>query len=202
VSGPRVVGSAANLPTTTFGHRSLVWWGTIGFILIEGSTLFICAASYFYLHQRVSSWPPADTPPPSLVAPAIQALVMLLSIIPVAKADRAARQLDVAGVRTNMVLASLFVLAMCVVRGFEFAALNVRWDANAYGSIAWATVVAHATLLLLEAAETVVFTVLVYSPDLEERDIAGVSDNALYWYFMTSSWIVLAAIVYLSPYLS
>jgi cytochrome c oxidase subunit I+III len=196
------VGSAANLPTTTFGHRSLVWWGTVGFMLIEGTTLFICAASYFYLHQRVSSWPPAGTPRPSLLAPAVQVVLMLLSIIPVAKADRAARRLDVAGVRVNLVLASLFAIAMCVVRGFEFAALNVRWDTNAYGSIAWANVVAHGTLLLLETAETLVFTALVFSPNLEQRDIAGVSDNSLYWYFMTGSWVILAAIVYLSPYLS
>ncbi len=202
MTGPRVVGSAANLPTTTFGHRSLVWWGTVGFMLIEGTTLFICAASYFYLHHRVSSWPPAGTPRPSLLAPAVQVVLMLLSIIPVAKADRAARQLDVAGVRVNLVLASLFAIAMCVVRGFEFAALNVRWDTNAYGSIAWANVVAHGTLLLLETAETLVFTALVFSPNLEQRDIAGVSDNSLYWYFMTGSWVILAAIVYLSPYLS
>lgn len=201
MSMPRVVGSAADLPTTTFGHRSLVWWGTLGFILIEGSTLFICAASYFYLHERVPAWPPPGTPRPSIVAPAVQILVMLLSIIPVARADRAARELDVPAVRTNMVLASIAVMAMCVVRGFEFAALHVRWDTNGYGSAAWGVVVAHATLLLLEAAETIVFTLLVYSPNLEQRDIAGIADNSVYWYFMTSSWAVLAAIVYLMPYL-
>ncbi|MGN6392608.1 MAG: cytochrome c oxidase subunit 3 [Gemmatimonadales bacterium] len=202
MSEPRVVASAANLPNVTFGHRSLVWWGTLGFILIEGSTLFICAASYFYLHQRVSSWPPAGTPRPALVAPSVQILVMALSIIPIVKADQAARRLDVAGVRTNMVLASLFAVAMCVVRGFEFVALNVRWDTNAYGSVAWATVVAHATLLLLETAETIVFTLLVYSPNLEQRDIAGISDNTVYWCFMTSSWVLLAVVVYFLPYLS
>jgi heme/copper-type cytochrome/quinol oxidase subunit 3 len=48
--------------------------------------------------------------------------------------------------------------------------------------------------------ETLAFTVLVYSPNLEQRDISGVSDNALYWYFMTGVWIPLAAIVFLSPY--
>ena len=35
----------------------------------------------------------------------------------------------------GLVVCLLFALAFLVVRGFEFAALNVRWDTNAYGSI-------------------------------------------------------------------
>ena len=85
-------------------------------------------------------------------------------------------------------------------RWFEFRALNVRWDSNAYGSAAWATVTAHGTLLLLEAAETIAFTWLLFGDHIEERDLAGASDNALYWYFMTGVWIPLYVVVYLSPY--
>jgi hypothetical protein len=67
--------------------------------------------------------------------------------------------------------------------------------------VAWATVVTHTTLLVLETVESLVFTVLLYSPSLEQRDLSGASDNALYWYFMTGVWIPLAAMVFLSPYL-
>jgi heme/copper-type cytochrome/quinol oxidase subunit 3 len=62
-------------------------------------------------------------------------------------------------------------------------------------------VVTHTTLLLLETVETMVFTAVLFSPNLEERDLSAASDNAIYWYFMTGVWIPLAAIVYLSPYL-
>ena len=68
MSEPRVVGSVANLPTTTFGHRSLVWWGTLGFIVIEGSTLFVCVVSYFYVRQNFPTWPPEHVLRPSLTA--------------------------------------------------------------------------------------------------------------------------------------
>ena len=27
----------SRLPTTVFGHRSHMWWGTLGFMLIEGT---------------------------------------------------------------------------------------------------------------------------------------------------------------------
>jgi heme/copper-type cytochrome/quinol oxidase subunit 3 len=89
---------------------------------------------------------------------------------------------------------------MCVLRAFELRAVNVRWDTNAYGSVAWATLVAHSTLLLLEAAETLAITALMFQPDVEERDLSGVSDNALYWYFLTGVWIPLYVMVFLSPY--
>ena len=90
---------------------------------------------------------------------------------------------------------------VCAVRVFEFQALHVRWDGTAYGSVAWATLVTHSTLLLLQTVETLVFTALLFSPSLEQRDLSAAVDNALYWYFMTLVWLPLAAIVFLSPYL-
>ena len=37
-------------------------------------------------------------------------------------------------VRVGMVICSVLAVGMCVVRAFEFGALHVRWDTNAYGS--------------------------------------------------------------------
>lgn len=197
----RVDGTVADLPTTTFGHRSHMWWGTLGFIVIEGSTLLICAISYFYFQKNFPNWPPEYVLRPALGAAAVQVALMLGSNLPMAIVDRAARRLDLRTVRTGMVVISLLAVAMCAVRAFEFRALNVRWDSNAYGSAAWAVLTTHTTLLLLETVETIVFTLLLYSRDMEQRDLAGAVDNAVYWYFMTGVWIPLAAIVFLLPYL-
>ena len=126
---------------------------------------------------------------------------MLVSNVPMLSLDRAARRLDLRAVRTGMLICTVLALAMCAVRVFEFQALHVRWDSSAYGSVAWATLVTHSTLLLLETAETLVFTALLFSPSMEQRDLSAAVDNALYWYFMTLGWLPLAAIVFLSPYL-
>jgi cytochrome c oxidase subunit 3 len=201
VTDLRIVGTVADLPTTTFGHRSLMWWGTLGFIVIEGSTLLICAVSYFYLQKNFPSWPPERVLRPALTAATVQAALMLLSNVPMVMVDKAARRLDLRAVRTGMVVVSFLALVMCGVRALEFQALNVRWDSNAYGSAAWAVVTTHTTLLLLETVETVVFTVLLFSPNMEQRDLSAASDNAIYWYFMTLAWIPLAAVVFLLPYL-
>lgn len=202
MTGVRVVANVTGLPTTTFGHRSLMWWGTLGFIMIEGSTLFICVVAYFYLRRNFDSWPPEGIFRPSLTIPTIQVALMVLSNIPLVMTDRAARRLDLRTVRAGMVVATLLLAAMCVLRALEFGALNVRWNTSAYGTVAWAVVFAHATLLLLEFLEAIVFTPLLFSPTLEQKDIAGVSDFAFYWYFLTGAWVPLYAIVFLSPYLS
>ena len=200
MSRVRIVANVSGLPTTTFGHRSMMWWGTLGFMAIEGSTLFICVVSYFYLRRNFSTWPPEHVFRPALLIPTIQAGLMLLSNIPMRWADRASRRMDVQGVRTGFLVCSGLAVIMTVLRWFEFQSLNVRWDSNAYGSVAWATVTSHATLLLLETAETLAFTVLLFKGPIEERDLAGASDNALYWYFMTGVWIPLYVVVFLSPY--
>jgi cytochrome c oxidase subunit I+III len=192
----------SGLPTTTFGHRDLGWWATVGFIAIEGTTLFIFIVSYFYLRRDFQHWPPYGTPAPGLVAPAIQVGLMLLSWIPMRLCDRAARRFDAAAVRRWMVVLTLFAVAFCVVRWFELTALRTRWDTNAYGSIAWLTLLTHATLLVVEACETATMTAVFLFTDPSERYFSDTSDNALYWYFMTGIWIVLAAMVYLTPYVA
>jgi heme/copper-type cytochrome/quinol oxidase subunit 3 len=198
----RPVANVADLPTTTFGHRSIAWWGTVGFIVIEGTTLFICAMSYLYLRVVVGQWAPAYAPAPALGVAAVQVALMVASNVPMVLVDRAARRLDLTAIRAGLVIMSLLAVVMCLLRGFEFAALNVRWDDNAYGTAAWAILVSHGTLLLLETIELLGQTRLMFSPNLEQRDLAAVSDSALYWYFMTSVWVPLAAIAFLTPYIA
>ena len=108
--------------------------------------------SYFYLRRNFSTWPPEHVFRPALTAAAIQAGLMLPSNIPMVAVDRAARRLDLGTVRAGLLVCSVLAVVMCVVRAFEFEPLNVRWDSNAYGSVAWATVVTHGTLLLLETS--------------------------------------------------
>jgi cytochrome c oxidase subunit 3 len=196
----RPVADVRALPRTVFGHRSLMWWGTLGFVIIEGSTLFICVVTYFYLRRNFDTWPPEHIYRPALLIPTIQAALMLLSNVPMRRVDSASRNMDLAGVRSGMVICSVLIVIMSILRAFEFTALKVRWDTSAYGSVAWAALVAHGTLLVLEMAETLAITLLLFQPDVEERDLSGVSDNAVYWYFLTGAWIPLYVMVFLTPY--
>ena len=189
----------SKLPTTVFDHRSHMWWGTLAFMLIEGTTFFVCIASYFYLRLNFSSWPPEHTLRPALFWPTVHVVVLLASAVPVTLADRAARRLDLPGMRRWFVVASLFAVSFLFLRWQDFLALNVRWDTNAYGSIAWAVTGFHGIILLLQVVETLIFTVFLFSKDFEEKHFPDGSDTAFYWYFLVGSWVPMYLTLYLSP---
>jgi cytochrome c oxidase subunit III len=197
------LGDVADLPTVTFGHRSLMWWGTLGFMVIEGWTLALIVAMYFYVRQNFVTWPPlADgrLPNPSLTIPTINLAIMLVSIIPAVLADRAARRLDVGAVKIWLLVLAIISLAIPVLRWYELWALNLRWDTNAYGSAAWTIVGTHATLLLLDVADTVGLTLFYWFKRMPIKAMSDVVDNQFYWYFMVGIWIPIYLIVYIGPY--
>jgi cytochrome c oxidase subunit I+III len=191
----------SELPTVVFGPRASLWWGTLMFMLIEGTALAVCAFTYFYLRRNFQSWPPEGTPYPALLVPTAGAIFDLLTIIPAYLGARAAKRLDVGAVRRWLIVLSICILGMSAFRAFEFAALNVHWDTNAYGSILWTTLGFHATLILMEVYEVIGLAVLFLTRDPHARYFSDVSDIAFYWYFLVLSWIPLYFIVFPGPYL-
>jgi heme/copper-type cytochrome/quinol oxidase subunit 3 len=194
------LGDVTDLPTVTFGHRSLMWWGTLGFMVIEGWTLALIAAMYFYIRQNFLNWPPLRTPLPSLLMPTIGLGVMLVSLVPTYLSDRASRRLDEGGVKLWLLASSIIALAIPVIRWYELWSLNVRWDSNAYGSAAWLLVATHATLLLLDVADTVGLTLFYWLRRMPIKAMSDTADNAFYWYFMVGIWVPIYLIVYVGPY--
>jgi heme/copper-type cytochrome/quinol oxidase subunit 3 len=91
------------------------------------------------------------------------------------------------------------MLIATALRFMEFSSLNVRWDANAYASVAWAVVVAHFTLLLADTLETLLFAVVMQRHDAPTRYYPGVAEDAFYSYFMVAVWIPCYVTVYLVP---
>jgi cytochrome c oxidase subunit 3 len=190
---------AAELPTTVFGHRSPMWWGTLGFMIIEGSTLVICVMAYFYVRRNFPSYPPPDTPLPGIGIPTIQLALMLLSLVPMWRSDWAARHLDLGGLRRWSVVCCVLGVVFCGFRVFCLRQLHVRWDDNAYGSAVWFILGFHSVILVFEVIETIIFTGFLFRNPVEQAMYSAASDNAAYWYFMVLGWLPLYAVVFLSP---
>ena len=49
----------SGLPEWSYGPSSPVWWGTLGFMLLEGSGFALVIAIYLYLGSLAREWPPA-----------------------------------------------------------------------------------------------------------------------------------------------
>jgi cytochrome c oxidase subunit 3 len=189
----------SGLPTDVYGHRSTIWWGTVAFMLIEGTTLAICAATYLYLRRNFSALPPERVAVPGLTLATAEAALMLVSFIPNHLLSGAAHRKDFGAVSRLLAVMLAFNLAFVVLRWFELGELHVRWDTNAYGSSAWLVLIVHGTLLAAEVGELFVFALIGWTGRWEEKHFPDASDLSLYWYFMVLSWLPLYAMVFLLP---
>jgi len=126
----------AALPPMAFGNQGLIWWGTVGFMVIEGSMFVIGLVVYFYLRLQVRDWPPS-LPNPGLRFGTWNLLVVLASCVPNLFAKKAAEKFDLAGVRAWLGVLVLMGVVSVGLRALEYTTLNCRWDDNAYGSIVW-----------------------------------------------------------------
>ena len=101
--------------------------------------------------------------------------------------------------RLGIVAMGLLGIAPMVVRGFEFGALNVSWDDNAYGSTLWLLLGLHTTHLATDLGDTLVLAALMFTRHGRGKRFSDVSDNCFYWYFVVAAWVPIWLLVYIVP---
>jgi cytochrome c oxidase subunit 3 len=197
---PRFMSDLAELPSHAFGHRSLTWWGTVGFMVIEGTAFAIAIAAYFILMSQEQDWPPPAFAPPDFIAGTLFTLVMLASEIPNTMVKRAAEHGKLREVRWLLPLMVAIGLVLFGIRAFEFGSLNVFWYDNAYGSIMWALLVLHTVHVLTDWVDTCVLAGLMHTRHgVEGRRFVDVSENAMYWRFVWLAWLPIYLLIYWVP---
>jgi cytochrome c oxidase subunit I+III len=194
---PRRELNVSNLPSVVFSHRSLIWWGTAGLMLIEGTMFAITVASYFYLRTRSTDWPPGLMPP-KLLWGTTNLIVFVLSLLPNVWVQKVAERGDLQRTRIGLLIMTAIGLANIVIRFFEFPALMCTWDANAYASAIWMLLGLHTVHIITDWYDTAVLTALFFSPHVEGRRYMDASENSDYWYFVVFTWIPIYAVIYLA----
>ena len=194
----RPVLDVSGLPRTMFGHQGLIWWGTTGFMVIEGSIFVIVIVVYFYLRLQVTDWPPS-LPNPSLGYGTANLLIALISVLPAYVAKRKAEQFDLGGVRLWMGILTLLGFVTLALRVGEYFSLNCRWDDNAYGSIVWVLLSVHTMHLATDVGDSTVLMALAFFGPNTKKRFVDYSENSLYWYFIVCWWIVIYLTLYLAP---
>jgi len=195
----RVVLEVAKLPLHGEGRSSLTWWGTGAFMLIEGSGFALAISVYFYLMSLAPQWP-IDAAPPDLWAGTTLTFLLVASAIPNVVIGRWARQRRLRQVRWGLVAMSVAGIILLVLRVFEFPALNLKWDDNAYGSIVWTILGLHTTHIVTDLVDTMVLTCLMFTRHGDnKRSYGDVEDNVLYWNFVILTWLPIYACLYWVP---
>lgn len=197
MSGRRTV-DVSELPTFAFGHHPLTWWATWSIIFMEGTMFVVLFISYFFLRTPVPDWPP-NVAPPDLLFGTLNLAVILASLVPNHLAKKAAEGLDLRRTRRWLAVTVCFAAAACVIRAFEFRALNVLWDQNAYGSIVWMNMGFHTTHLVTDLIDSLVLLALLFRGPLEGKRMVDVSENSIYWNFVIVFWVLMYAVIYVAP---
>jgi len=188
----------SKLPSVHFGVHSVTWWGILGMMAIEGMVFVLMIASYFYLHSRSVEWPP-HRDPPDLLWGTVNLVLFLVSAIPNEWYRRRARKGDLRAVRIGLVVVSIFGLAIVGVRYLELLHLNTDWSIDAYGSAVWTLMGLHILHLLTDLVDTIVLTILFFTPLIEGKRFMDAEENAAYWYFVVGFWIPIYLVIYWAP---
>ncbi|ACI58432.1 heme/copper-type cytochrome/quinol oxidase, subunit 3 [Rhizobium leguminosarum bv. trifolii WSM597] len=195
----RIALDLSKLPLHGTGNASLTFWGTSAFMLIEGTGFALAIAVYFYLMSLAPRWP-IEAPPPDLAAGTILTLLLLVSVVPNVLVSRWAKQRDLRKVRAGLIAMTILGVLPLIPRAFEFSALHINWDDDAYGSIVWTLLGLHTTHIVTDLVDTVVLAFLMFSKHGDNtRRYGDVEDNALYWNFVVLAWLPLYGCIYWVP---
>ena len=192
----RIVADVSALPLHGHGIVSPTWWGTLAFMLIEGTGFALGIGVYLYLASIAPEWPLASLAPNPGPGTAMT-LVLLASLVPNFLVSRWAGKEDLRLTRIGIAVMALLGIVPLVIRFYEFGALNVSWDSNAYGSVVWLLIGLHTTHIITDVADTLVLAVLMFTRHGDNRRRYGdVQDNAMYWNFVVLTWLPVYACIY------
>jgi cytochrome c oxidase subunit 3 len=189
----------SGLPTYGYGSASPIWWGTMGFMAVEGMGFVLAVGMYLYLANVGGAGWPLGVAPPVLWPGTLQLVLLLASAWPNLLIDRAAKRQDLKRVQILLVVMSIIGLVSVGIRFYEFPALQIRWDENAYGSVTWLILGLHMTHLVTDLGDTLVLTALMFTRHAKGKRFSDVSDNAFYWYFVVAAWVPLYLLIYWFP---
>jgi len=188
----------SQLPTYGFGSRMTMAWGTAAYIALEGMGFALAAAAYLFFAVVNTSWP-LNTGPPPLFWSTMVMIVLVLSVWPNHIAKRNAQAENLPLVRRDLIIMSIAGIIPLILRFFEFRALNIGWDQNAYGSIVWFILGLHTAHLLTDVGDTLVLAVLMFTKHGKGRRFSDVEDNAVYWDFVVVTWLMIYVLIYWFP---
>jgi cytochrome c oxidase subunit III len=190
----------SSLPTHAYEHRSQLWWGNVVMIMIEGTVLAISVATYFYLRENFTQWPPPPTDLPRLLPGTINTIATIAATIPMVIAHRR----TVGDRPKSEVVPMLWIyLALALVaniaRIYEFPALDCKWNEHAYGSVTWTLLGMHWLHLFASWVETLVMAVYLLSHPLDGKRRVDLNADMIYWYFVVATEVLVYIVIYWTP---
>ena len=202
----RPVIDISELPHHEFDTYDPVWWGNNFLLAIETSMFMILIATYFYLRQNFTLWPPPVAqltatlqPLPQLLYGTANTILLVLGCIPMIMTDLSARRGNRVMSQVGLIIAIAIGAVALVLRSFEFSAVYFRWDSNAYGSAVWFLLGMHMLHLAVVTTEAVLLAVWIFTREYDMKHRVDIVTVAVYWYWIVGIWLLIYGVVYFTP---
>jgi heme/copper-type cytochrome/quinol oxidase subunit 3 len=176
--------------------RPAGWYGALVLIATEAALFGTLIASDLYLRFRTPEWPPAGIRAPAATLPAVLAVVLLATSVPMALAARAAAA-GARGRAMTLVAGALAVqLGYLAVQTHLYASDLGRFSpsANAYASIYFTLLAVHHAHVALGALADV-WLLARLAGGLTRYRRTAVGAVALYWHFVNLAGLAVTATI-------
>jgi heme/copper-type cytochrome/quinol oxidase subunit 3 len=175
--------------------------GMLLFILTEALVFVSLFFSYFYLGRDQPRWP--MHPPPKLALPLVMLAILLTSSAVLYWGEQVVKEGRHAAARAAVIATLLLGMLFLGVQALEYRnhLQELTPGTDAYGSIFYTITSFHALHLALGLAMLAYVAVL---PALEPADRPPhrpLHNTALYWHFVDLVWVVIVAVLYVTPHL-
>jgi cytochrome c oxidase subunit III len=162
-------------------------WGALLFIATEFTLFSSLIATYYYLRFKDPTWPPPGVPKPEVTMPLVLTGILLVSVLPMAGAVRAAKA---ARVRAAW---SLLAVATAIQGTYLGLQINLFVDdfhkftpsGSAYGSIYYVMVGLHHAHVALGIAASVWLLARLLG-GLTNYRLLALRVISYYWYFVAA----------------
>ena len=180
--------------------RAPGWWGMALVVATDATIFALLLASYGYLGFAGNGpWPPPGSERPQLAIPLVGTVVLLASSAPIAWAEAGIRRGDVRRLAIGIGIAMALSAGFVVLQAIELTRKAFAPQTNAYGSAFFTITSFHGLHVIVALLLGAVLLVRAWRGGLDRERHLAVQNVALYWHFVGAVWIVILAVLYLSP---
>lgn len=193
-------GMAPDLPRNVSDARATSWLGTLLAAGCQAVLLVSLIIAYVYLGSGAGPWPPVGIDLPDLLVASIGTVILLASAIPMAWASAGIRQGQRLRLKAGLALSFLLGAGFVGIAVYEYVRQEFDVTTHAYAS-------SFLVLLGFQALQAGIGLVMIVLVQIwtwlgyyDEERHAAIQNTALNWYYVVASWLVVFAVLYLSPH--
>lgn len=173
------------------------WWAMLALVITEAVFFASLLAGYFYLRSSSPTWPQDNLQRPDLLVPLILTALLVISSFWMQWGVSSIRQGRVGRARLAVFIALLLAAAFLVLQGNQWTRSEFGPHANAYASLFFTITGLQGVNVFIAILMSLFIQASALARHRNAQQHRVVENVALYWHFVTITWVVIFLLVYL-----